>query len=295
MYHMTVKYVGAHVSSAGGVENAPLNAHSIGARAFAFFTKNQRQWKSKPLTEESIRLFKEHCKTLQFGKNQILPHDSYLINLGHPEKEALQRSREAFLDELHRCQLLGMDRLNFHPGSHLRQVSEETCLAVIAESINWALERIKKVCVVLENTAGQGSNVGYRFEHLAEIIEQVEDKRRVGVCFDTCHAFAAGYDLRTPEQCEAVFEAMESIIGFSYLKGMYLNDSKSGLGSRVDRHQSLGYGELGWSVFRCIMQDVRFNPIPLVLETINSELWPNEIRQWYALSFGASVHLSAQN
>jgi deoxyribonuclease-4 len=273
-----MKYIGAHVSASGGVENAPLNAAAIGATAFALFTKNQRQWVAKPLTEKSIEAFKENCATHGFKPEQILPHDSYLINLGHPETEKLEKSRAAFLDEIQRCEQLGLDRLNFHPGSHLKLISESECLTTIAESINWTLEQTSGVTAVIENTAGQGSNLGFRFEHIAEIIDQVEDKSRVGVCIDTCHSFAGGYDLQTLESCETVFAELESIIGFQYLKGMHLNDSKKGLGSRVDRHHSLGQGVLGLDVFKYIMNDNRFDGIPMVLETIDETIWDQELK-----------------
>jgi len=277
-------YIGAHVSAAGGVENAPLNAARIGANAFALFTKNQRRWDAKPLTGKSIKAFRENCERLGFTADQILPHDSYLINLGHPEAEALEKSRAAFLDEMQRCEQLGLNRLNFHPGSHLRKVDEDRCLQTIATSINLALAQSEGVVAVIENTAGQGSNLGFRFEHLARIIEQVEDQSRVGVCLDTCHTFAGGYDLRTPEACEHTFAEFERIVGFEYLYGMHLNDSKGGLGSRIDRHHSLGQGEIGWAVFEYIMQDSRFEGIPLVLETIEPEIWPDEIQQLRALA-----------
>lgn len=273
-----MKYIGAHVSASGGVENAVTNAVAIGANAFALFTKNQRQWTAKPLTEESIAAFKANCAAHGFEPHQILPHDSYLINLGHPDAEKLAKSRTAFIDEMHRCELLGLDRLNFHPGSHLKEVSEAECLATIASSINLALEKTSGVTAVIENTAGQGTNLGFRFEHLAEIIGQVEDKSRVGVCIDTCHAFAAGYDLRTAESCRAVFADLDRIIGFGYLKGMHLNGSKKELGSRVDRHDSLEKGFLGLDVFKFIMADQRFDGIPMVLETINEEIWAEEIK-----------------
>lgn len=272
-----MKYIGAHVSAAGGVENAPLNAAKIGANAFAVFTKNQRQWTAKPLTAESIEAFKQNCAVHEFKPEQILPHDSYLINLGHPEAEKLEKSRDAFLDEMQRCEQLGLDRLNFHPGSHLKQVTESECLSTIAESINRALDKTAGVSAVIENTAGQGSNLGFKFEHLAEIIDQVDDKSRVGVCIDTCHSFAAGYDLQTQESCEAVFTEFEAVVGFNYLMGMHLNDSKKGLGSRVDRHHSLGQGVLGLEVFNYIMKDSRFNAIPLILETIDETIWDQEI------------------
>jgi len=273
-----MKRVGAHVSASGGVENAPLNAAEIGANAFALFTRNQRQWVAKPLTTESIETFKQNCADHDLLSEYILPHDSYLINLGHPEADKLEKSRDAFLDEMQRCELLGLQLLNFHPGSHLKQVSESECLATIAESINWALDKTEGVTAVIENTAGQGSNLGFRFEHLAEIIDQVEDKTRVGVCIDTCHTFAGGYDLRTAETCSSTFTELENIVGFEYLRGMHLNDSKKGLGTRVDRHHSLGKGELGLEVFRYIMNDARFNNIPMILETIDMTIWAEEIQ-----------------
>jgi deoxyribonuclease-4 len=273
-----MKRIGAHVSASGGVENAPLNAAKIGANAFALFTKNQRQWVSKPLTSKNIDEFKQNCADLGFKPEHILPHDSYLINLGHPESDKLEKSRTAFLDEMQRCEQLGLDRLNFHPGSHLKQVSESECLSTIAESINVTLDKTQGVTAVIENTAGQGSNLGFRFEHLAEIIDQVEDKDRIGVCIDTCHSFAAGYDLSTLEWCDKVFDEFESVVGFEYLRGMHLNDSKKGLGSRVDRHHSLGQGVLGLEVFKYIMSDARFDEIPMILETIDETIWPEEIK-----------------
>lgn len=273
---MNKKYIGAHVSAAGGVENAPVNAHKTGATAFALFTKNQRQWKAKPLTEENIEKFKENCEKYGYKAGQILPHDSYLINLGHPEKEALQKSRNAFFDEMQRCEQLGIDRLNFHPGSHLNKISEKECLSTIAESINLALEETKGVTAVIENTAGQGTNLGFSFYQIKEIIDQVEDKSRVGVCIDTCHAYSAGYDIKG--DFDAVFREFEEVIGLPFLKGMHLNDSKKNLGSKVDRHDSLGEGTLGWEPFRMIMNDSRFDGIPLILETPDDQRWAEEIK-----------------
>ncbi|WP_392565235.1 deoxyribonuclease IV [Utexia brackfieldae] len=272
-----MKFVGAHVSAAGGVENAVLRAHEIGATAFALFTKNQRQWQAPPLTTASIDKFKQACETYHYSPAQILPHDSYLINLGHPEAEALAKSRAAFLDEMQRCEALGLTLLNFHPGSDLKQIPVDVCLARIAESINIVLAQTQQVVAVIENTAGQGSNLGYKFEHLAAIIEQVEDKSRVGVCLDTCHAFAAGYDLRTEQACHQTFTEFANIVGFAYLRGMHLNDAKSEFASHVDRHQSLGKGNIGETAFRYIMRDSRFDGIPLILETIDDTIWPDEI------------------
>ncbi|MCX8712800.1 deoxyribonuclease IV [Gilliamella sp. B2969] len=272
-----MKYIGAHVSASGGVDNAPINAYQIGATAFALFTKNQRQWHAKPLEPAMIDSFKKRCEKYGFTSKQILPHDSYLINLGHPDAEQLEKSRTAFLDEMQRCEQLGLTLLNFHPGSHLKQITVDECLKRIAESINMTLDKTKNVVAVIENTAGQGSNLGYKFEHLAQIIDQVDDKSRVGVCIDTCHAFAAGYDLRTEKACQETFAEFEKIVGFNYLRGMHLNDAKSELASHVDRHDSLGEGNIGKTAFRYIMQDSRIDEIPLILETINSDIWAQEI------------------
>lgn len=272
-----MKFVGAHVSASGGVDQAVIRAHELEATAFALFTKNQRQWKAAPLTAEVIDKFKSACAQYHYQPEQILPHDSYLINLGHPVEEALEKSREAFIDELERCSELGLTLLNFHPGSHLMQIDEDKCLARIAESINIALDKTQGVTAVLENTAGQGSNLGFRFEHLAAIIDGVEDKSRVGVCIDTCHAFAAGYDLRTEEECSKTFAHFERTVGFNYLRGMHLNDAKSAFDSRVDRHHSLGEGNIGKTAFSWIMRDPRFDGIPLILETVNPDIWAEEI------------------
>jgi deoxyribonuclease-4 len=272
-----VRFIGAHVSAAGGVENAPVNAAQIGANAFALFTKNQRQWVAKPLSEESIRAFKYQVKTLGFGFDHILPHDSYLINLGHPDAVGIEKSRAAFLDEMERCELLGLKLLNFHPGSHLNQISESECLSRISDSINMALDKTEEVTAVIENTAGQGSNVGYKFEHLAEIIHGVEDKSRVGVCIDTCHAYTAGYDIATAEGYDLTWQQFDEIIGADYLKGIHLNDSKKPLASHVDRHDSLGKGLMGSAVFSRLIGDDRFENVPVILETPNPNLWAEEI------------------
>ncbi len=293
-----MKFVGAHVSAAGGVQNAPLNAMKIGAKAFGLFTKNQRQWVGKPLSMQDIDEFKINLEISGILPKHILPHDSYLINLGHPEADKLEQSREAFLDEVNRCGQLGLEMLNFHPGSHLEKFSkkekedtqyiqevENQCLDVIAESLNITIEQTpnSNVKLIIENTAGQGSNLGYKFEHLAYLIERVKDKSRVGVCLDTCHTFTAGYDLRTPDVYKKTMDEFERIVGFKYLCGMHINDSKPPLGSRVDRHASLGKGELGWDTFRLIMNDKRMDDIPLILETVDETIWSEEIAQLYAL------------
>lgn len=271
------KYIGAHVSASGGVENAPVNASAIGATAFALFTKNQRQWVAKPLTVGSIEQFKANCARLGYQPEHILPHDSYLINLGNPDPEALQKSRDAFLDEMQRCEQLGLTMLNFHPGSHLGKISETECLDLIADSINWVLERTKGVAAIIENTAGQGTNLGYSFAHLAHIINRVEDKSRVGVCLDTCHTVAAGYDIIDAYSYDRVWDEFDQVVGFEYLRAIHLNDAKKGVGSRVDRHDSLGYGVMGMALFERMMRDSRFDHMPIILETPDDTLWDKEI------------------
>ncbi len=278
-----MKYIGAHISIAGGVAKAPARAQAIGARAFAMFTKNQRQWRAKDLSAAEIATFKDNLERFGFTPEQILPHDSYLINLAHPEPEKRQKSLAAFIDECRRCEQLGLTQLNFHPGSTLKKISEEEGLELIAESLNIALKETESVTMVIENTAGQGSNLGYRFEHLQAIIDQVDDTSRIGVCLDTCHTFAAGYDLRTFETYTETMLDFERIVGFKFLKGAHLNDAKSTFASRVDRHHSIGKGNLGLEPFRFIMQDYRFDDIPLILETIDDSLWAEEISLLYSL------------
>lgn len=280
-----MKYFGAHVSASGGVENAPHNAKAIGATAFALFTKNQRQWLAPALTQEQCERFKQACAECGYAPHQILPHDSYLINLGHPEAEGLDKSRESFFEEMARCQALGLDRLNFHPGSHLNKITSTMSLNRIADSINMALERTEGVTAVIENTAGQGSNLGFAWEHLAHIIDRVEDKSRVGYCIDTCHSFAAGFDLTSAESCAKVFAGLDSIVSLKYLRGIHLNDALKPLGSRVDRHAPLGQGTIGLECFKFIATSPIFDNIPIVLETPDESLWPQEIemlKKWAA-------------
>lgn len=278
-----MKFIGAHVSAGGGVENAPINASEIGAKAFSFFTKNQRQWMSAPLAADKISAFKANCERLGYNMKHVIPHDSYLINLGHPGRDELQKSRLAFTDEMQRCEQLGVTMLNFHPGASLKLIDDETCLKTIAQSINMALESTKGVTAVIENTAGQGSNLGYSFEHLRFIIDHVDDKDRVGVCLDTCHTYSAGYDLVTPEGYTETFRLFEEIVGMKYLKGIHLNDTKKALGSHVDRHENIGKGLLGIDVFRRILNDPRFDDMPIILETPEETLWKEEIALLYSL------------
>lgn len=290
------KFVGAHVSASGGVQNAPLNAIAIGARAFALFTKNQKRWDAKDFETKTLDAWFKNLEESKILPKHILPHDSYLINLGNPDDEKLEKSRNAFIDELERCDILGLDRLNFHPGSHLQKFAKKDpeytekihyaeleCLDLIAESINFALDKTKNVKAVIENTAGQGTNLGYKFEHLEYIIDRVEDKSRIGVCIDTCHMFTAGYDIRTREAYDKTWNEFDKIVGREFLMGMHINDSKPALGSRVDRHHSLGEGEIGWNAFEYIMNDSRMDDIPLVLETIDETIWDKEIKELYNL------------
>lgn len=276
-----MKYIGAHVSTQNGVSNAPANAHQIGAKAFALFTRNPTRWKSKAISDKEADTFKEQCQLYGYAPNLILPHDSYLINLGAPDPEKLAMSREAFLDEMRRCQQLGLTMLNFHPGSHLDAVDPDQCLQTIAESINQALAATSGVKAVIETTAGQGTNLGFSFEHIGRIIELVDDKQRVGVCVDTCHTFAAGYDLATPEGYEASWADFDRVIGLGYLSAMHLNDSKKDRGSRVDRHAPIGKGFLGEQFFKMLMADPRTDNMPLILETPDTSIWVDEIKWLY--------------
>lgn len=278
-----MKLIGAHVSVSSGVSNAPLNAREIGARSFALFTRNPSRWTSKAISDAEAEAFKANCVECGYAPEVILPHDSFLINLGSPDKAKLEKSREAFLDELRRCEQLGLTMLNFHPGSHLREMGEDECLDLIAESLNRLLEQSEGVKAVIENTAGQGSNLGYSFAQIARIIDGVEDKSRVGVCIDTCHAHSAGYDMTTPEAYERTWREFEEVIGMKYLSGMHLNDTLKGLGSRVDRHAPIGTGVLGADFWRMLMNDPRMDGIPLILETPDETLWAEEISRLYSL------------
>ncbi|NLK65864.1 MAG: deoxyribonuclease IV [Campylobacteraceae bacterium] len=273
-----MKRIGAHVSASGGVQNAPLNAKEIGADAFALFVKNQRQWSAKPLEQTNIDEFNENLKLANIKKEHILPHNGYLINLGHPEAENREKSINSFIDEIERANLLGLKMINFHPGSHLRKISEEECLSLISESINYIIANTTNIKLVIENTAGQGSNLGYKLEHLSYLIANTTNKDRIGVCIDTCHLFAGGYDIRTKEAYEKTMSEFDRLIGYEYLSGMHLNDSKNELGVRKDRHDSLGEGTIGLEAFRNIMQDKNIDEIPLILETINPEIWAEEIQ-----------------
>lgn len=274
---MVKKYLGAHISILGGVDKVFQRSYALKATAMSFFVKNQRRWFAPSFSNNIIINFKKNCSKYGYKPNQILPHGSFLINLGHPDLEKLEKSRNCFYDELNRCKQLGLIFFNIHPGSHLNKISEHRCLDRISESINLGLEKVKGITVVIENTSGQGSNIGYKFEHLAIIINNIKDKSRIGVCLDTCHLFSSGYDLRTIATCENTFSLFDDSVGINYLKGLHLNDSKSLFNSRVDRHHSLGLGHIGKLAFIWIMQNNLFNEMPLILETIDSTIWNKEI------------------
>lgn len=278
-----MKYIGAHVSSEQGVSHAPLNAHLIGAKSFALFTRNPSRWTSKTIPAAEAEAFRENCAAYGYTPDVILPHDSFLINLGSPDADKLEKSRKAFLDEMRRCEQLGLTMLNFHPGSHLRELETDACLDLIAESVNIILDKTSGVKAVIENTAGQGSNLGCTFEQIAHIIDRIEDKDRVGVCIDTCHAYTSGYDMVSQEVYDKTWRDFDSVIGMKYLCGMHLNDTMKNLGSKIDRHASLFTGNLKEEFWRRLMNDPRMDGIPLILETPNEEIWSEEIRQLYAM------------
>lgn len=278
-----MKYIGAHVSVSGGVSNAPLNANAIGAKAFALFTGSNTRWVSKAISEKEAEKFKINCQECGFTPAQILPHDNYLINLGSPDPEKLEKSRISFLDEMKRCEILGLSLLNFHPGSHLNQIDSDACLSQIADNINWALQETSGVTAVLETTAGQGSNLGHRFEQIAHIIDRIEDKSRVGVCLDTCHSYSAGYDLRSPEGYAQTWQEFDDIIGRDYLKAIHLNDDLREMGSRIDRHASIGKGTLTEDFFIRFVNDPRFDNMPIILETPDDSIWAQEIKWLYSM------------
>lgn len=273
------RYIGPHVSAAGSPAAAVANALAVGATGFALFVKNQRQWVGKPLPSGDAAAFRAAMAAAPYAPGQVLPHAGYLINLANPDEAKHAKSMESLLDELRRCEALGLDRLNLHPGSHLNQLSPEAACDRVAESINRALAATRGVTVVIENTAGQGAYLGAAPEQLGRIVAGVEDKARVGICLDTAHAFAAGFDLRTEAGLEDFLGRVDRAVGLRYLRGMHLNDSKGDLGSHLDRHESLGKGFLGWAPFLALARDPRLVGIPLILETPDETLWPEETRR----------------
>lgn len=279
-----MKRIGAHVSIAGGVQNAVVNAVEIGATAIGMFTRNQRRWKQRPLAQEDAEAFLAACKEYDFAPEQVLPHGSYLINLGSSDPEVVAKSRVAFLDEMLRCQMMGLCHLNFHPGSPTKGMSRERCIEQIAHYVNEALNQTEGVAAVVEFTAGQGSSVGHTFAELSSLVERFSDPARAGVCLDTCHLFAAGHDLRTRAGYEAMLVEFDVTVGLRYLRGWHLNDSKGDLGSRVDRHAAIGTGLIGREPFSWIVQDPRCEEMPLILETPEPEMWAEEIAMLQELS-----------
>jgi deoxyribonuclease-4 len=274
---MTEKYIGAHVTTAGGVENAPLHAKHICARGFALFTRNQRRWEAQALSDESVGLFKDRMSEFGYSADMVLPHNSYLINLAQPEPQKRDRSFDVFIDELQRVEMLGLKYLNFHPGSTVGLISKEEGIECIADAVNRAHLIVGNVIHVLETTSDQTNKIGGKFEELAAIIDRVIDKSRVGVCIDTCHIFSAGYDISTAAGWNRTIEEFDRIIGLRYLRGMHLNDSYRGLGEHVDRHENIGKGQIGIEGFRAIMNDSRLDGIPMILETPNGRSWDKEL------------------
>ena len=258
---------GAHMPTAGGIEKSPLNGKSVGCVAMQIFTKNQNQWKGKTLDKKTVDAYLHNLKDA--GIEHVASHDSYLINLANPDPAMYKKSFEAFVDEIERAALLKIPYLVFHPGSHLGS-GEEAGLKSMAKAMNEAIKKTKHcpgVMLTIETTAGQGTNLGYRFEHIAYLIDNVKDKKRVGVCLDTCHVFAAGYDIRTKEAYKKTFKEFDEKVGLEQIKFFHINDSKKDLGSRVDRHEQLGKGFIGKDAFGFLVNDRRFYKTPMVLET----------------------------
>jgi deoxyribonuclease-4 len=271
--------LGAHTSAAGGVQNALYEGAAIGATTVQLFTSNQKQWKGKLISDETLTLWKEALE--KTGLEKIMSHDSYLINLGSPDPEMLAKSRQAFKQEAERCIRLGISFLNFHPGSAIKS-SEEQCLDTICDSLIQMQDLVADgpTRLLLEATAGQGTNVGWRFEHLGYILKKVANKVPLGVCIDTCHIFAAGYDIRTDEAWDATLKEFDRVVGLKHLYAFHVNDSMKGLGTRVDRHAPLGSGEIGWKAFKFLMTDSRTAHLPKYLETPDGpSLWVQEIKK----------------
>ncbi|XP_061191417.1 uncharacterized protein LOC133199596 [Saccostrea echinata] len=279
------KYVGAHVSISGGLYKAVLEAEELGARAFGLFLRSQRQWASKPLEDKDAQRFKDTCKQYGYPPHVIVPHGSYLMNCGSPDDVSLQKSRDLLLEELQRCEKLGLTRFNFHPGSTCGKISVEECLDRIGESINQALAKTRGVTAVIENMCRQGSTVGGTFEELKGIISRVHDKSRIGICLDTCHMFAAGYDISTEKGYQNMMDEFNHVVGQKYLKALHLNDSKAEVGSHLDRHENIGKGRIGKAGFQRIMNDPRLNNIPMILETPcpEDDTYEKEVRILYSM------------
>ena len=276
-------FVGAHVSTEGGVDQAPINAQTIGAKSFALFVKPQRQWIAPPLRPGVAESFQSNCASAGIDRANVLPHASYLINMATPDDAARLKAVDSLVGELRRCAELGLFCLNIHPGSSLKTGTPQEACVRVSDSINRALAAVSGVDVIIENTSGQGSYLGSRFEELAWIIDGVTDKSRVGVCLDTAHLYGAGFDIADDDGYEKTFKEFSKAVGFDKLRALHLNDTKVSGGSHVDRHACIGDGVLGWKTFARIMHDDRFEAIPLVLETPDPERWAEEIRRLYEL------------
>lgn len=282
-------YVGAHVSAAGGVDNAPRNAKAIGATAFSLFTRNQRQWKAKPYEATTVEAFHAAMKEEGYSGDHAMPHASYLVNLGSPSEETREKSIEALADELSRTVQLGLRWLNFHPGTSKGELDEDSTLRRIAAAADRVLDTVDGGVLVLENTAGQGSSMGERIEQLARIIEYSTRPERLAICIDTCHAFAAGYDIRSAAGWDTLMREVEGLLGLDRLVALHLNDSTGDLGSRKDRHKPIGEGLIGIEGFRAIMADPRLDGKPMILETPDVERWPEEIRMLKEMAAGGGA------
>ena len=279
---MRTVYVGAHVSAAGGVWNAPTNAAAIGATAFALFTRNQRRWAAAPYQDAVAAQFGRAMEQAGFGPAQVIPHAGYLINLGSPDDDVREKSITALADELSRCVQLGLTMLNFHPGTSKGELDEDATCARIADGIDRVLQlvedpRAEPVKLVLENSAGQGASIGTTVAQLALTIAKSRRSERLAICIDTCHAFAAGYDIRTAAGWDTLMHEVETQLGLAKLVAVHVNDSQGDLGSRKDRHQPIGAGAIGSDGFRAVMQDTRLDGLPLVLETPQPDHWQREI------------------
>ena len=269
--------IGAHTSAAGGSFNALIAGSRIGANCIQFFTNNQKQWRSRTISPDEIQKF--HALRETTGISHIMSHDSYLINLGCPNKENLEKSRIAFKQEIERCHTLGIDYMNFHPGAALKSPEKE-CLDTIVESLLQVEELCKKgpTKLLIEATAGQGSTVGWNFQQLGYLIKHTAKKLPIGICIDTCHIFAGGYDISTKKGWQETLDAFDKEIGLKYLMALHLNDSLHPVGSRKDRHAPLGQGEIGIECFKVIMTHPDLKDLPKYLETPKPELWPEEIK-----------------
>lgn len=279
-----MKYIGAYVSEEPGLATVPARAAALGARAFGITTAPTNVWRAPDPDPEVCSLFRAACAEYGFTTDHILPHAGFLINLCSPDKRKLALSRIALIDEMRRCRLLGLTMVNFHPGATLRAMDDDAACRLIAQSINYVLDKSEGVTAVIENTAGQGSNLGWDFAQIGMMIDGVEDKTRVGVCIDTCHAHAAGYDFTSEEGYRESWQRFDDVIGRQYLRGMHLNDAVRPLGSRIDRHAPIGAGTVGREFFSRLMADPRTDGIPLLLETPDESLWPEEIRTLYGFS-----------